>query len=255
MVTRMGRTFLASACAVAFFGCGGERGLVPPASETFFFLALSAGDGAGDSVIQAILMQSGDPASSRYVSARQFEMFRVADNASFAWRASAATERPKASYRGLQVVSSGNYALSTGDVTGRLGRSGLTPGAEYSLRLTLEDHIIFGKTRIPVRVRPRVTEVAGRRVIRWSPVPGVPLYVVETEFFGATETTDTTYVLSNDTIPGLGTAAQRLRIASLDSNLARYWRDSLVRRSGLSSGLGVFGSYALFDTLLPPRSP
>lgn len=252
------RRGIVCATLAGFLGCGGERALIP-SSDPFFFLALSEQDGinSGDSVIRAILMHSGDPSIARYVAAHSVEMFRVGDNAPFAWREIASPGVPPASYQGLALLTAGNYVLDEPTPGGRLGRSALVAGAEYALRITLDDRVVSGRTRIPQRVALRVHEVEGRRRVSWSPVPGVPLYVVdsETEFVAVT-TPDTFYVLFEEggRIGLDDTSPRRLRVAALDSNLAKYWSDTTISRSGISSGYGVFGSYSARDTMLTPRS-
>ncbi|MDP1859423.1 MAG: hypothetical protein Q8K82_12160 [Gemmatimonadaceae bacterium] len=251
------RIGLVCTTAAGIFGCSGERVLVPSANNPFLFLVLSEQDriAAGDSAIRAILMHSGDPSAARYTAARTLEMSRVGGNVPFAWREISSPRVPPASYRGLALSTAGNYVLGAPTPDGRLGRSALVAGAEYALRITLDDRVVLGRTRIPARVALRIDEVGGRRRVSWSPVRGVPLYVVDSETeLVAVAISDTLYILREDAVVPRDSSSSRLRVAALDSNLAKYWNDSTISRSGISSGYGVFGSYAVRDTALPPRA-
>ncbi|MGH7720193.1 MAG: hypothetical protein ACREON_15295 [Gemmatimonadaceae bacterium] len=247
---RMCRRLAIALFLSATVGCGAEPTL-PVSDELLLLLVLSPQSAdAGDTVLFALLVTVGTPIESEYRLAERFEMRRLPDGATFAWRPLPVSGRAPIDFDGTERDSlAANYALGSASSTGELGRGNVRAGETYELRVETGGRVIRGRVTVPQQITPSLIMVEGRLALTWPPVMGAASYVVNDGRFGGTRTTDTVYFLSREEPDE---PRREIRVRAVEQNLHEYLFDPSRERSGLDSGFGVFGALSRHVLLFAP---
>src|SRR5262249_28387657 len=102
---------------------------------------------------------------------------------------------------------------------------------------------IMGQTSVPAAPVVTVVQRDSLYYVAWPPVSGVSAYevAINNSSFGRRVVADTE-VLVNDRFQHSAAGSFDVTVRSLDNNVARYRADTLMARSGISGGYGVFGA-------------
>jgi hypothetical protein len=225
-------------------GCSSEGAVIPRSDEPFLYLVLNQrpGGDAGAGVTRALLLKSGSPTYSEYLTASRFEMRGAADGALFDWQ-----DRNRSGPAPVDAhnasLAHGNYELPAAGSGSRLGGQDVTPLARYNVTVEVGGRVLSGSTLVPAGF-PLTAERRGDDwLVSWPHVAGAAAYSVEVRGPGAPPAFQTdTFVLIPPPHPAAWTPTTEVVIKALDTNLARYVLDRRVSRSGLDDGFGVFGS-------------
>lgn len=242
-------------------GCSPEESLLGSSDEPAVYVILSrdkasyspTGVPVTDSAMYALVVSLGSPLRSRYRDVELFTMRRVLDGAELAW-----VEFPRSGDvrpRGgtIMQVDVGNWILSETRVGSRLGRDSLTDGTHYELEVMTEGRSIAGSAVLPGTPSIEFVESAEGTVAHWPSATGAAAYWVVADTDGAaTLTLDTLYVLKRNLPPGpQPPGPPYIRVIAIDANLHAMLTDTLLYRSGVQGGYGVFGATSSARRVIP----
>ncbi len=247
------RTLVLLTAAALAAACTGDPLTVPSSDELFIHVAIApVAASPANTELRAFVLIAGTPLASPYLTADRFEMRRAADGALFDWRAQMMTE-PAVHAAGSTISSdAGNYRLPLVGSGALLGRQDIRAGESYSLLVESGGRVITGMTTVPgIPSLVRVPSVASDPFI-WHSVGGAGGYSISAPpffpFFGTTPDTSFTFESGSSCC----TSAAGIVVRAYDSQLYSYVVDGRLGRSGLSAGLGVFGSFNT-DSIVDPR--
>lgn len=223
--------------------------LVRARSAVAVYAVLSANTqtSATDSAIYALVARQDGPFTGSYLTAESFAMQRIGDARPLAWQWTGREgELPQSAGNGF-VPSDGNYRLMATAPVDSVTHWTLLPGDSVALTVTLGDRIVRGRTRLPLLPTPSIVVEGDSVVAYWPHDPHVGAYWIETDTESAFPRfqSDTSLRLRLDRDPWNRPAEPYIRVFALDSALARFVRDPLLRSAGLTGADGVFGAVSL----------
>lgn len=207
---------------------------------------------AGGGLFALVAIQDG-PFEGRYLTATAFSMQRINDGGQFAWEWAGQTGALPATQSNGFPMSEANYRLAPTAPPGLLGRDDLLPGDSVALSVTLSDRVVTGRIRVPTLPTPTLVVEGDSVVAVWPRDAHAGAYLVES----ASENrlfsfqTDTSVRLALDRPASQRPATTYLRVFALDSAYGRLTRDLLLRSSGLSGALGLFGAVTVDSVEIP----
>jgi hypothetical protein len=202
-----------------------------------------------DSGLYGHLVITGTPVQSPFLRAERFEMRRVSDGASFAWRA---VDPPRDVVPTVGPEEIGNYFLPRSSNASGLGSDSIAEGEQYDLIAEAGPHQIAGRTRMPGKVEFVRDPTDGDTIIRWRRTPGSAGYMINL-FPLLMKAAEDTLIVIHWTPPSPGEPALPppvVRVFALDSNYAAFAGRGRVERAGITGAWGVFGSFSWGDTEL-----
>jgi hypothetical protein len=249
------RLALSMICIAAVIGCDDDAPLFGSSNEPGVYIVMSQRDfvSATDSTLYGLVVTSGGPFSTQYLSPSAVTVTRQSDNAVLYLAVLGHAGPIPTEFGNTFVRDSGNITLAWTGSGGEIGRGQLVGGDVLQLAMTAGGRAITGRARIPMTPSITLVQDADSVTVHWPRDPGTARYDIFSDTdagFGMT-TTDTVVRLRLDRPVALRPSPLRVRVYAYDSSMVQHLDGSNAASAGLAGAYGVFGAMSADSAIVP----